>query len=195
MNVAAWLQSLGLERYEPLFRDNEIDWEVLPKLTSEDLKEIGVVAIGHRPAQDSVRPGYGRDVGEILAAQPMTDLAEHASLGVRKLQPTIQLHLEDAVLGGQIFVPRQQLLVHRPRHVGQDASSATNLQKASVPIFSTAIRPTAQNGTSATAGSPNELLANAPAINDTITVSDLSPALATLFLKRRYSISFVQKRL
>jgi hypothetical protein len=35
MNVAAWLQSLGLERYEPLFRDNEIDWEVLPKLTSE----------------------------------------------------------------------------------------------------------------------------------------------------------------
>lgn len=30
MNVAAWLQSLGLERYEPLFRDNEIDWEVLP---------------------------------------------------------------------------------------------------------------------------------------------------------------------
>jgi class 3 adenylate cyclase len=48
MNVAAWLQSLGLERYEPLFRDNEIDWEVLPKLTAEDLKEIGVVAIGHR---------------------------------------------------------------------------------------------------------------------------------------------------
>src|SRR3954454_23054207 len=48
MNVATWLQGLGLERYEPLFRDNEIDWEVLPKLTSEDLKEIGVVAIGHR---------------------------------------------------------------------------------------------------------------------------------------------------
>jgi class 3 adenylate cyclase/tetratricopeptide (TPR) repeat protein len=48
MNAAAWLQSLGLERYEPLFRDNEIDWEVLPKLTSDDLREIGVVAIGHR---------------------------------------------------------------------------------------------------------------------------------------------------
>jgi len=48
MDVAAWLQSLGLDRYEPLFRDNEIDWEVLPQLTSEDLREIGVVAIGHR---------------------------------------------------------------------------------------------------------------------------------------------------
>jgi hypothetical protein len=48
MNVAVWLQSLGFERYELLFRENEIDWEVLPRLTSEDLKEIGVVAIGHR---------------------------------------------------------------------------------------------------------------------------------------------------
>jgi class 3 adenylate cyclase len=48
MNITAWLKGLGLERYEPLFSDNEIDWEVLPKLTSEDLREIGVVAIGHR---------------------------------------------------------------------------------------------------------------------------------------------------
>jgi class 3 adenylate cyclase len=48
MDVAAWLQGLGLQRYGPAFRDNEIDWEVLPKLTSEDLREIGVAAIGHR---------------------------------------------------------------------------------------------------------------------------------------------------
>ena len=44
----AWLQGLGLERYVPAFRDNEIDWEVLPKLTSDDLREIDVAAIGHR---------------------------------------------------------------------------------------------------------------------------------------------------
>src|SRR6202045_14802 len=48
MDIAAWLQGLGLERYVPAFRDNEIDWAVLPKLTSEDLREIGVAAIGHR---------------------------------------------------------------------------------------------------------------------------------------------------
>ena len=48
MDVEAWLQSLGLERYVPSFRDNEIDWEVLPKLTSDDLREIGVAAVGHR---------------------------------------------------------------------------------------------------------------------------------------------------
>ena len=48
MDIEAWLQGLGLERYAPAFRDNEIDWEVLPKLTSEDLSEIGVAAFGHR---------------------------------------------------------------------------------------------------------------------------------------------------
>src|SRR6516225_11907739 len=48
MDIAAWLQDLGLERYVSAFRKNEIDWEVLPKLTSEDLREISVAAIGHR---------------------------------------------------------------------------------------------------------------------------------------------------
>jgi len=48
MDIAAWLHSLGLERYVSAFRDNEIDWGVLPKLTSEDLREIGVAAVGHR---------------------------------------------------------------------------------------------------------------------------------------------------
>ena len=48
MDIEAWLQGLGLERYGPAFRDNEIDWEVLPKLTSKDLKAIGVAAVGHR---------------------------------------------------------------------------------------------------------------------------------------------------
>jgi class 3 adenylate cyclase len=48
MDIEAWLQGLGLERYITAFRDNKIDWEVLPRLTSEDLREIGVAAIGHR---------------------------------------------------------------------------------------------------------------------------------------------------
>jgi class 3 adenylate cyclase/predicted ATPase len=48
VDIAAWLRGLGLEQYEPAFRANEIDERVLPSLTSEDLREIGVVAIGHR---------------------------------------------------------------------------------------------------------------------------------------------------
>src|SRR4029077_14484138 len=48
MDVGAWLGGLGLERYAPAFRDNEIDWDALPKLTAEDLKDLGVVLGGHR---------------------------------------------------------------------------------------------------------------------------------------------------
>ena len=43
MDIAVWLRGLGLERYEAAFRDNDIDWDALPKLTAEDLKDLGVV--------------------------------------------------------------------------------------------------------------------------------------------------------
>src|SRR5271169_1933200 len=48
MDLGDWLRSLGLERYEAAFRENEIDETVLPNLTTEDLKELGVNALGHR---------------------------------------------------------------------------------------------------------------------------------------------------
>ena len=48
MDIVVWLRRLGLERYEAVFRENEINERVLPKLTAEDLKELGVTALGHR---------------------------------------------------------------------------------------------------------------------------------------------------
>ena len=48
MDISAWLRGLGLERYERAFRENAIDEVVLPKLTAEDLKELGVTTVGHR---------------------------------------------------------------------------------------------------------------------------------------------------
>ena len=48
MDVVVWLRSLGLEEYEAAFRDNKINERVLPSLTAEDLKELGVTALGHR---------------------------------------------------------------------------------------------------------------------------------------------------
>src|SRR6516165_3595256 len=47
-DVADWLRALGLARYAAAFRDNEIDWEALPRLTAEDLSDLGVVLGGHR---------------------------------------------------------------------------------------------------------------------------------------------------
>src|SRR5580693_3256061 len=48
MDIVVWLRSLSLERYEAAFRDNEIDETVLPNLTAEDLKDLGVGIVGHR---------------------------------------------------------------------------------------------------------------------------------------------------
>ena len=47
-DVGGWLRGLGLAQYETVFRENGIDFELLPKLTVEDLKELGVGAVGHR---------------------------------------------------------------------------------------------------------------------------------------------------
>src|ERR1700736_2796031 len=48
MELRGWLRGLGLERYEAAFRENEIDETVLPSLTAEDLKDLGVGIVGHR---------------------------------------------------------------------------------------------------------------------------------------------------
>jgi class 3 adenylate cyclase len=48
MDIGGWLRSLGLERYEAAFRENEINEKVLPNLTAEDLKDMGVGIVGHR---------------------------------------------------------------------------------------------------------------------------------------------------
>src|SRR5208337_4587601 len=48
MDVGDWLRGLGLSQYEAAFRDNAIDAEILPELTAEDLKDLGVTIVGHR---------------------------------------------------------------------------------------------------------------------------------------------------
>lgn len=46
MDIGDWLRGLGLERYAQAFRDNDIDPEILPELSDDDLKELGVT-LGH----------------------------------------------------------------------------------------------------------------------------------------------------
>ena len=48
MDISAWLRGLDLERYEQAFRENAINEAILPKLTAEDLRDLGVTAVGHR---------------------------------------------------------------------------------------------------------------------------------------------------
>jgi class 3 adenylate cyclase/predicted ATPase len=48
MDIGGWLRSLGLEQYEATFRENAINEKVLPNLTAEDLKDLGIGIVGHR---------------------------------------------------------------------------------------------------------------------------------------------------
>jgi class 3 adenylate cyclase len=48
MDVGGWLRRLCLEQYEASFRENKIDDTVLPRLTAEDLKDLGVGFVGDR---------------------------------------------------------------------------------------------------------------------------------------------------
>jgi hypothetical protein len=51
MDVGRWLRGLGLGQYETNFRDNKINADLLPRLTNDDLKDIGVSALGDRQQQ------------------------------------------------------------------------------------------------------------------------------------------------
>ena len=69
MDIVVWLRSLGLGRYEAIFRDNDIDEAVLPSLTHENLKELGVASFGHRV----------KLLDAIAALRPSSDLSTATS--------------------------------------------------------------------------------------------------------------------
>jgi class 3 adenylate cyclase/predicted ATPase len=48
VDVGAWLRGLRLERYEQAFRDNDVDADVLPEITENDLIRLGINSVGHR---------------------------------------------------------------------------------------------------------------------------------------------------
>jgi class 3 adenylate cyclase/tetratricopeptide (TPR) repeat protein len=91
MDLSAWLRNLGLGRYEQAFRDNAIGPDVLLQLTTEDLKELGVIPVGHRrklldaiaalrvsasPASDDAREA------RILSASPVDPIGERRQVTV-----------------------------------------------------------------------------------------------------------------
>src|ERR1700722_12454140 len=47
MDVGDWLRSLGLGKYETMFRESDIDAQVLPELSESDFEKLGV-SLGHR---------------------------------------------------------------------------------------------------------------------------------------------------
>jgi len=48
MDIDSWLRGIGLAQYGELFRANDIDGNLLHRLSGDDLKDIGVASLGHR---------------------------------------------------------------------------------------------------------------------------------------------------
>jgi class 3 adenylate cyclase len=93
MDIVVRLRSLGLGKYEAAFRENEIDETVLPNLTGEDLKELGITALGHRRKlldaitalrADASAPGPSKDAATPPAAPSASpeDCAERRQVTV-----------------------------------------------------------------------------------------------------------------
>jgi class 3 adenylate cyclase len=83
MDIATWLDGLGLGQYEQAFRDNEIDERVLPSLTAEDLKDLGVKLVGHRRRLLDAIAGLGTST-PVVAATAGTDGAVPWSYAERR---------------------------------------------------------------------------------------------------------------
>ena len=84
MDIAVWLRDLGLQQYEALLRENDIDAEVLSDLTDADLEKIGV-SLGHRKRLLKAVAALASPAAALPAAtpiQPVADAAERRQLTV-----------------------------------------------------------------------------------------------------------------
>jgi class 3 adenylate cyclase len=93
MDLGGWLRSLGLERYEAAFRENDIDETVLPNLTAEDLKELGVASLGHRrkllDAIDALRRDAGGKAPSVDEATTSSAPSVHSGDRAERRQVTV----------------------------------------------------------------------------------------------------------
>ena len=97
VEIGAWLRGMGLGRYEPAFRDNDVDVAVLRQLTAEDLVGLGVGSVGHRrkllaaiaqlagpsPAAGSPSAGIGRVAERRQLTVMFVDLVGSTALSAR----------------------------------------------------------------------------------------------------------------
>jgi class 3 adenylate cyclase/tetratricopeptide (TPR) repeat protein len=99
VDVRAWLESLGLDAYAQAFAANDVDAALLPSLTAEDLRDIGVTSVGHR-----------RRLLDAIAAL-------NAPAAVRPDQPSATALSAPMPLGGDAIAPAGATLIPTPSGV------------------------------------------------------------------------------
>ena len=88
MDVATWLRELGLAQYAAAFIENSVSVDLLASLTADDLKDLGVSAVGHRrrllnaiaALSAAAAPAGGEHIEQPKSAWP--DVAERRQLSV-----------------------------------------------------------------------------------------------------------------
>jgi SAM domain (Sterile alpha motif) len=98
MDVVVWLRSLGLGKYEAAFRENDIDETVLPSLTEEHLKQLGVTALGHRvkllDAIAALRNDASGRASSVDAATPSSSPSAHPEDRAERRQVTVMFSVK-----------------------------------------------------------------------------------------------------
>jgi hypothetical protein len=91
VNIADWLRGLGLEQYAPAFDENAINWDVLSELTADDLKEIGVAAVGDRRRLLAAITALGEGASPVAgpAPQPLARTAPVVPAEAERRQLTV----------------------------------------------------------------------------------------------------------
>jgi hypothetical protein len=108
MDIGGWLRGLGLERYEQAFRENEIDLRVLPELTADDLKELGVAALGHRRL-------LLKASADLAAPWPSMTATNSRPCCVSIPGIPMQIPRKKQVFSGFGLLPRRKLVLPSPR--------------------------------------------------------------------------------
>ena len=85
MDIGGWLRGLGLGQYEAMFRESEIDAEVLPDLTEHDLGQLGV-PLGHRKRLLKAIAALGA-AEKALESPPAAPREDALSVGGERRQP------------------------------------------------------------------------------------------------------------
>src|SRR6516225_9841107 len=71
--IADWLQKLGLGQYARRFAENDITFAILPDLTDQDLKELGMASLGHRRQLLREIANLGKTAGAAVSAPALPE--------------------------------------------------------------------------------------------------------------------------
>lgn len=96
VDIRRWLDDLGLGEYTKAFAENYVDSDVLPRLTNDDLKDIGVSAVGHRrKLLDAIAVLVGQDSRPTGEAGENLGAPDEAIPGVEALRRQVTILFAD----------------------------------------------------------------------------------------------------